>query len=317
MEWAISLEWRAERNALAITVTSAHIRSVQTEQFPRPRENAPREIQRADLLRAGEGLLEPIARAQIRFIQRSLEPGMLDRTLRWCQRTIGARWINGALTNLRHVHGLDRLPPLDADKSFLLVSNHRSFFDLYAVTAYLVGNGLPHRILFPVRSNFFYDNPMGPFVNGIMSFFAMYPPIFRQPSRAAVNLAGLDEIVRLLRRGGMFVGVHPEGARKKDGDPYTFLPAQPGIGRLIYHARVPVIPVFINGLGNDIAGQVKRNWTKNAEKVHVVFGAPIDFGQGRNVPPSPRAYKALSERALTAIATLSVEEKEIRARGVN
>ena len=242
---------------------------------------------------------------------------MLDRTLRWCQRTIGARWINGALTNLRQVHGLDRLPPLDANKSFLLVSNHRSFFDLYAVTAYLVGNGQPHRILFPVRSNFFYDNPLGPFVNGVMSFFAMYPPIFRQPSRAALNLAGLDEIFRLLRRGGMFVGVHPEGARKKDGDPYTFLPAQPGIGRLIYHADVPVIPVFINGLGNDIVGQVKGNLTKKGEKVHVVFGAPVDFGQGRKVPPSPRAYKALSERALEAIATLSVEEKEIRARGVN
>ena len=290
---------------------------MQTEPIAPPREGSPREILQGDLLRAGEGLLEPIARAQIRFIQRSLQPGALDRTLRWCQRAIGARWINGALSNLRHVHGLDRLPPLDADKSFLLVSYHRSFFDLYAVTAYLVGTGLPHRILFPVRANFFYDHPLGPFVNGVMSFFAMYPPIFRQPSRAALNLAGLDEIVRLLRRGGMVVGVHPEGQRKKDDDPYTFLPAQPGIGRLIYHARVPVIPVFVNGLGNDIVGQVTGNWTGKADKVHVVFGESIDFGAGRDVAPSPRAYKALSERALAAIGALGAEEKEIRARGVN
>jgi 1-acyl-sn-glycerol-3-phosphate acyltransferase len=270
-----------------------------------------------DLLRAGDSVLEPIARAQIRFIRRSLQPGALDRTLRWCQRVIGASWINGALTNLRHVHGVERLPRLDADKSFILVSNHRSFFDLYAVTAYLVANGLPHRILFPVRSTFFYDHPLGPFVNGVMSFFAMYPPIFRQPSRAALNLAGLDELAVLLRRGGVLVGVHPEGARKKDDDPYTFLPAQPGIGRVIHHARVPVIPVFVNGLGNDIVRQVAGNWNKKGEKVHVVFGAPVDFGSLLDAPASPRAYRALSEKALEAIGALGAEEREYRARGVN
>ena len=270
-----------------------------------------------DLLRAGEGILDPIARAQIRFIQRSLQPGSLDRALRWCQRQIGARWINGSLTNLKQVHGLERLPPLRPEVSFLMVSNHRSFFDLYAVTAYLVGKGLPHRILFPVRSNFFYDHPLGPLVNGVMSFFAMYPPIFRQPSRAALNLAGLDEIVRLLRQGGTFVGVHPEGARKKDDDPYTFLRAQPGIGRLIYHAGVPVIPVFVNGLGNSIPKQVAGNVTGKGTPVHIVFGAPIDFGSLLEVPPSQRAYKRLSEHALEAIGVLGQEEREIRARGVN
>lgn len=271
----------------------------------------------ADLLRAGEGLLDPIARAQIRFIQKSLRPGRLDRTLRWCQRYIGARWINASLTNLKRVTGEDRLPPLRPEQSFLLVSNHRSFFDLYAVSAHLVANGLPHRLLFPVRANFFYDNPLGPFVNGVMSFFAMYPPIFRQPSRAALNLAGLDEIVRLLRQGGTFVGVHPEGARKKDDDPYTFLRAQPGIGRLIYHAGVPVIPVFVNGLGNSIPKQVAGNVTGKGPPVHIVFGAPIDFGALLDAAPSQRAYKRLSEHALEAIGALGQEERELRGRGTN
>jgi 1-acyl-sn-glycerol-3-phosphate acyltransferase len=271
----------------------------------------------ADLLHAGAGTLDMVARAQIRFIQRSLQPGPLDRALRWCQKQIGARWINASLTNLRQVHGVERLPELRADESFLLVSNHRSFFDLYAVSAYLVASGLPHRLLFPVRANFFYDNPLGPLVNGVMSFFAMYPPIFRQPSRAAFNLAGLDEIVRLLKQGGVFVGVHPEGTRKKDDDPYTLLPPQSGVGRLIYHAGVPVIPVFINGLGNSIPKQVAGNVTKKGSPVHIVFGAPIDFGDLREVAPSPRAYKRLSERALEAIHGLGQEEKELRARGVN
>ena len=280
---------------------------------PSPSSRPPADA--ADLLRAGEGVLGPIARGQIRFIQRSLQPGPVDRALRWCQRNIGARWINGSLTNLRQVHGEERLPELRADQSFLLVSNHRSFFDMYAVTAYLVGRGLPHRMLFPVRSNFFYDNPLGPLVNGAMSFFAMYPPIFRQPSMAAFNLAGLDEIVRVLRQGGSLVGVHPEGTRKKDDDPYTLLPAQPGIGRLIYHARVPVLPVFVNGLGNSIPKQIAGNVTGKGRPVHIVFGAPVDFGPHLDAPPSPRVYKRLSERALEVISALGQEERELRARG--
>jgi 1-acyl-sn-glycerol-3-phosphate acyltransferase len=126
------------------------------ESEPALEEHSPRKPStEADLLRAGAGMLDPVARAQIRFIQRSLQPGALDAALRWCQRQIGARWINASLTNLRQVHGVERLPELRPDQSFLLVSNHRSFFDPYAVSAYLVANGLPHRLLFPVRATFF------------------------------------------------------------------------------------------------------------------------------------------------------------------
>jgi 1-acyl-sn-glycerol-3-phosphate acyltransferase len=268
-----------------------------------------------DLLRAGAGILNPVARAQIRFIQRSLHPGSLDTALRWCQRQIGARWINAALTNLRQIHGVERLPALGADKSFILVCNHRSFFDLYAVSAYLVSSGLQHRLLFPVRANFFYDNPLGPLVNGVMSFFAMYPPIFCQPSRGAFNLAGLDEVVRLLKAGGVVVGVHPEGTRGKDDDPYALLPAQAGVGRLIYHSRVPVIPVFINGLGNSISKQIAGNVTKRGTPVHIVFGAPVDFNGLLEPQASPRTYRSLSARALDAIHSLGQEEKRYRAGG--
>jgi 1-acyl-sn-glycerol-3-phosphate acyltransferase len=276
---------------------------------------APRKEPRAgDIIRAGGNLLSPLERAQIAMIQRSLEPGAFDSFLRWCQRNIGARWINASIQNIRHVNGLDRLPPLDPSQSFLVVSNHRSFFDLYVISAFLVQRGLPHRLLFPVRSNFFYDNPLGPFVNGAMSFFAMYPPVFRAPSKAAFNLAGLDEVVRLLRRGGMFVGVHPEGTRKRDDDPYTFLPAQPGVGRLIYHAECPVIPVFVNGLGNSIGKTIADNASRKGKPVFVNFGAPIEFGDLLHVPPSPRAYKRLSEHALEAIGALGQEERELRAR---
>jgi 1-acyl-sn-glycerol-3-phosphate acyltransferase len=279
--------------------------------------------ERPDLIALGAALLSPVEKLQLRLIRRSFEPGAVDEGLRWFQRHVGARWIDVCTKNLRHLYGLDRLPPFDPKKSMLCVCNHRSFFDLYVVTAMLVLQGMPHRMLFPVRSGFFYDNPLGFFVNGIMSFFAMYPPVFRERQRASLNLAGIDEVVWMLRRGGAFVGVHPEGTRKKDADPYTFLPAQSGVGRIIRHAkggggesRVEVIPVFINGLGNDLPHQVTSNFTRRGKPVFVVFGKPVDFGSLLHEPPSPRLYKQIAQRSLDAIGKLGEEEKRLRGSSV-
>jgi 1-acyl-sn-glycerol-3-phosphate acyltransferase len=266
-----------------------------------------------DLLDFGHEQLSKRERRQIGFVRKTFEPGPVDRAVRLAQRYIGANWIEASIRNLRHVHGLERLPEFDGTKSYLCVSNHRSFFDLYVVTAYLVKRGMPHRLVFPVRSGFFYDNPLGLVVNGLMSFFAMYPPIFRERQRAALNLASLDEVVRLAKKGGAFVGLHPEGTRNKGNDPYALLPPQGGVGRIIQASRATVIPVFVNGLGNDIARQVASNYTKTGAPVTVVFGEPVDFGGMLNEPPSPRLHKKISERTLDVIKKLGDEERELRA----
>ena len=212
------------------------------------------------------------------------------------------------------MHGLERLPAWDpAQAASILVANHRSFFDLYVTAAELVARGLPHRILFPVRSTFFYDHPLGPFVNGAMSFFAMYPPIFRERKRASLNLASLDEAAALLRRGGFFVGLHPEGTRKKDDDPYTFLPAQSGVGRIIHKARVPVIPVFVNGLGNDLPKQVAGGpHGLGPADSHGLRRRRSISARSCKAPGGPRAYRRIAERCIEAIGELGREEKAIR-----
>jgi 1-acyl-sn-glycerol-3-phosphate acyltransferase len=268
-----------------------------------------------DLLTLGDSTLTPLERAQIRFIRASLRPGVLDRGIRALQSSVGQWWIRTVTESLRHVHGVDRLPTWSKTSSVICVANHRSFFDLYVTMAELVAHGLPHRILFPVRSNFFYDHPLGPFVNGAMSFFAMYPPIFRDRKRAALNLASLDELAGLLRRGGFFVGIHPEGTRNKTDDPYALLPAQSGVGRVIRKARVPVVPVFVNGLVNNIVQQVRDGLTKKGTPIHLVFGAPIDFGTLMQEGENPRTYKRIAERCVEVIAELGQEEKAIRERG--
>jgi 1-acyl-sn-glycerol-3-phosphate acyltransferase len=266
-----------------------------------------------DLLAQGDDSLTRLERAQIRFVRASLRPGMFDRGIRMMQRSVGQWWIRTVTASQRHVHGAHRLPAWEPGRSVVCVANHRTFFDLYMVTAELVARGLPHRILFPVRSNFFYDHPLGPVVNGVMSFFAMYPPIFRDRKRAVLNLASLDETAALLRRGGFFVGLHPEGTRNKSGDPYSFLPAQSGVGRIVHKGRCTVVPVFVNGLQNDFVKQVGTGLRRTGEDIHVVFGAPVDFGPLLDAPGTPKTYKHVAERCLEAIGELGREEKAIRA----
>jgi 1-acyl-sn-glycerol-3-phosphate acyltransferase len=272
------------------------------------------ELARPDLLGAGGERLSFVERASIRFVRSTFRRGPVDALIRTLQHGIGSSWIHHCTKHLRHVHGLSRLPVLEMGQSYILVANHRSFFDLYVIFGDLVRRGLKHRIVFPVRSTFFYDNPLGLFVNGVMSFFAMYPPLFRERKKLILNPASLDELSWLLQRGGMFCGVHPEGTRKKDDDPYTFLPAQRGVGRIIHGARVPVIPVFINGLINDLPRQVASNFDGTGRDILVVFGKPVDFGALLDEPASARTEQRIADRTMEAIAELGQEEKHLRAQ---
>lgn len=267
------------------------------------------------LQRAARGKVSRMEQFQLRAIRRTLEPGVVDSTLRWCQRTIGQQWITIATSKLHRIHHMERLEFLAPHRSFILVCNHRSFFDLYVLTAALLRWKLRHRIVFPVRSNFFYDTATGFFVNGVMSFFAMYPPLFRDKRLAPLNALGLEELAELLMQGETLVGIHPEGRRNPGDDPYELLPAKSGVGRLIHAARgVPVIPVFTNGLlPNNLPRQVMSNFDGSGIPIHSVFGTPIDFSDLLAEPPSPRLFTRLSERCLDEVRKLGQEEKALRA----
>ncbi len=257
--------------------------------------------------------LTAVERLQIKFVRRTFASAPVDRVIRVLQRRISANWIDFSIRNLLSVHGVDRLPVFGRDSSTILVSNHRSFFDLFVVSSVIVKRGLEQRLMFPVRSQFFYDSPLGLAVNGAMSFFAMYPPLFRDRDKTALNRASVDELVRLLRAGGALVGLHPEGTRNKSNDPYTLLPARPGVGRIIRatRGRAVVIPVFINGLSNDFVRQVAGNYLKTGGPVTVVFGHPLEFD---GVREGPEADQQISDRALEAVRALGEEERRIRAK---
>ena len=269
-------------------------------------------MKRPQLLEIGKSRLSKLEKFQIGLVQQSLDRPWFDRTLRFLQVHIGSRWISAAIHRLLQLHHVERVQELGSEQSFIIVANHRSFFDLYVVTGSLVRRGLRQRILFPVRANFFYDNLAGLFVNGAMSFFAMYPPIFRERKKLILSLAAMDELAYLLRRSPTVVGIHPEGQRNA-GDPYQLLPLKPGVGRMAYLAQVPVIPVFVNGLEpSDIKKQIASNWSQDGKKIHVLFGEAIALDDLYQGPENAESYAAITKRIELAISALGQEEKQIR-----
>lgn len=241
---------------------------------------------------------------------------------KWLQtqflRGVSYVWVRAALANRMFAEGLEDLMALRPQTGVLLVSNHRSFFDQYAMllACYMGPVHWAKRLQFPVRSNFFYDQPLGIVVNAAVAAGAMYPPIFRQAERRALNDEALDKMVEILHKPGNVLGMHPEGTRGKGPDPYAFLPAQPGVGKVALLAKPVVIPAFIHGLGNNIVEDIKYNFGPEARReraVITVFGAPIDYSDLAAEKPRPTLYKKTADRFMAEIKKLAETEKALRA----
>src|SRR6266404_1706191 len=232
--------------------------------------------------------------------------GVFKRLMTFGQRHIGSLWIFLATYNLMNVFGIENVEMSDSERPLLLVANHRSFFDLYTASSVIFRRTKrPVKLYFPVRARFFYDNPAGWFVNFVMGWFSMYPPFFREARDARkreFDKYSMRRLVQLCSTGeGHIIGFHPEGKRNFSDDPYTLLPAQPGIGKVIFTARPQVIPVFIVGLGNDLPKQILGNW-RGGEKVRIWFGEPIDLSEFYQKSDRIRTHKEIADFLMVKIA---------------
>jgi len=256
--------------------------------------------------------LSRLERLHVGLVEWTLRNRRADAVLTWLQRQVGARWIDLCTRRLRRVHGLERIAPF-RERPILLVANHRSFFDMFLINAVLYREGgFRRRFLFPVRSQFFYDQAAGLIVNGLVSFFSMYPPVFRDRKRAALNHHSFEALGRALAESGRSAGIHPEGRRNPSSDPYTLLTPQSGIGRLVRASGVPVLPVFVNGLLNDVRRQIISNARGDGVPINVVFGSPVELDELLQGPATARAHKAVAERIMEAIRRLAEEERALR-----
>ncbi len=224
-------------------------------------------------LRGFERISVPLLEAANR---RPLVRRALHATSGW-----GFSFVVRAVTGPRwKIFGLEQLKSAAAVDGIVLAANHRSFFDLYVVsTAIKHGTRHMHEVAYPVRADFFYTHPIGPFLNLLAAGATMWPPVFRDDRRRELNPIGFQQLASTLGRGCV-IGIHPEGTRSKLDDPYSYLKVKPGLGQLIVGCApgVLVVPVFVGGLSNDAKVEVQRSYGKANRADHPIrmwFGEPI------------------------------------------
>jgi 1-acyl-sn-glycerol-3-phosphate acyltransferase len=262
-------------------------------------------------------VLSSFERLSFRLVRR-MNVGKWKRFWTWCQKTLGAGWIHLSTYNIMNVYGLENVEAASHDRPLLLVANHRSFFDMYTVSTVLFRNTKWRKqLFFPVRGRFFYQSPLGLFVNLVMGWWSMYPPFFATGDRPVPEKRTFDKysfrvLTELARVGpGNVIGFHPEGTRNKSDDPYSFLPAQPGVGKLILAARPQVIPVFIAGLCNDLPRQIARNWNRE-DVIRIYFGEMLDLSPYLEKSDRLRTHKEIADAVVAKIAELGEKDRALQ-----
>ncbi len=71
------------------------------------------------------------------YFTRRMNGGSWKRFWTFCQRTLGAGWIHLSTYNIMRGYGLENVEAATRERPLLLVANHRSFFDMYAVSSVL------------------------------------------------------------------------------------------------------------------------------------------------------------------------------------
>lgn len=276
---------------------------------PPPAEGAETERVFRPLPREHLGRFERLSVSLLEWVNRSA------RRKSRIHRVIGhtdSRFIRFITRNLWELHGLEntRIP---AQRGMILVSNHRSFFDMYiSCTVLHFRSELAGRLFFPVRSKFFYDRVLGTLLNMMISGGSMWPPVFRDPARRYLNRLAFEQMAAVLGPGAV-VGIHPEGKRGKGPDPYELLPCRPGLGRLVEvcHPDTVVLPYFILGLSNSFLTEVRRNFRRpgqRGEPVRIWYGEAITAGELQRLGDA----QAITDAVMDQVRALAERDRAAR-----
>ena len=218
--------------------------------------------------------------------KRWVEPlGPMMAALAWV--LFALNWVvMRALFRLR-VEDLEHLPK---EGPFVITPNHASYLDSFALAAALGYRRL--RQTHWAGAGAAFSNPFNRFVSRL----AQAVPVEQGgASSMAFGAAVLERERNLIW--------FPEGQRSSTGELQQF---EPGVGMLLNHFRVPVVPVSIRGTHEAMPPGKALVWPK---KIAVVFGQPLDVDnleqQGEGEGPQDRIVQALRDRVVQLLSERS------------
>jgi 1-acyl-sn-glycerol-3-phosphate acyltransferase len=188
-----------------------------------------------------------------------------------------ARWLVRSAGIDLHIEHLDRI---QADKRYILIANHYSYFDIPCILA-----AVPQPIRFMAKASLF-QIPIFGWAIGRAGFI----PVDRKDRRKAVK--SFELAAQRIRQGNTIV-IFPEEGRSRER---TMRPFQRGAFLLSLKAGLPIVPLAVDGT-YDIFRVGARRITPGIVTIRV--GTPIDT-EGRSV----REKEALSIESRAQIASM-------------
>ncbi len=176
---------------------------------------------------------------------------------------------------------------------WILMSNHITIMDdlfldpLIAFSNIFKGyRYIPHHA--PEEHNFYKSALSAWFMKRVKSI-----PLIRGKG---AQQEGMNRLIKAVRDGGT-LHIYPEGTRSRSG---KLGRGRSGVGRLVYEAEAPVIPVYHYGLGAILP--IGHAFPRFGKKVRVSIGEPIYFDEELKMENDHRTWKLITNRIMEAIA---------------
>ncbi len=196
-----------------------------------------------------------------------------------CDRRLAA-WAKNALRLAESEVEVEGLEHVRADRSYLLMSNHQSAYDIFSLFV-----AFPHSMRMIAKKGMFRLPIMG---EGMRA--AGFVEIDRSDHARA--LAALERAKQVMA-SGVHVWIAPEGTRSEDG---RLLPFKRGGFVMAMQLGCPILPVSIVGSRDILPAKGFR--VRKGKTVKITFHEPVE---ARAFGPDER--DALMERVRAAIAS--------------
>jgi len=193
------------------------------------------------------------------------------------------RWASLIFVKLRlwfKVEGGEHIP---AKGAFIFVANHSSYLDPLLMAA-----STSRPLYFIIRIKLLSY----PVIGWILKHANTIP--VKSHGR---DLSVIKDSLRLLAKGKA-LGIFPEGTRTKNRE---LKQAKSGVGMLVYMAKVPVVPAYIEGTFDALPRRVK---TFKRHPVRVYIGKPIYFTKKCAEGQTKATYQRISDEIMRKIAEL-------------